>query len=50
MKQKGRKSTTEHVDVVIEEVEKLKEVIEIMEVLYPSWLSNVIVVKKKTGK
>ena len=36
--------------VVIEEVEKLKEASAITEVLYPSWLSNTVVVKKKIGK
>ena len=49
MKQRGRKSTIKHVDVVIEEVEKLKEVSAITEVLYLSWLSYTIMVKKKTG-
>ncbi|GFZ19811.1 hypothetical protein Acr_28g0005160 [Actinidia rufa] len=44
VKQRGRRSTSEHVDVVIEEVEKLKETSEITKVLYPSWLSNTIVV------
>ncbi|XP_057463838.1 uncharacterized protein LOC130753679 [Actinidia eriantha] len=46
----GRRSAPEHVDAVIEEVEKLKEADAIVEVLYPSWLSNTVVVKKKTGK
>ncbi|GFZ19911.1 hypothetical protein Acr_28g0006160 [Actinidia rufa] len=44
VKQRGRRSTSEHVDVVIEEMEKLKETSEITKVLYPSWLSNTIVV------
>ena len=39
-----------HMDVVIEEVEKLKEASAIMEILYSSWLSNTVVVKKKTDK
>ena len=34
---------------MIEEVEKLKEASAIVEVLYPSWLSNTVVLKKKTG-
>ena len=38
-----------HVDMVKEEVEKLKEASAITEVLYPRWLSNTVVVKKKTG-
>ena len=36
-------------DAVIEEVTKLKEASAITKVLYPSWLSNTIVVKM-TGK
>ena len=35
---------------MIEEVEKLKKASAITEVLYPSWLSNTVVVKKKIGK
>ena len=50
VKQRGRISTPEHVDVVIEEVEELKEASAITKVVYPSWLSNTVVVKKKTGK
>ena len=41
---------TEHVDAVIEEVENIKEANAITKVLYPSWLSNTVVVKKKTSK
>ena len=37
-------------DAIIEEVKKLKEASAIMEVLYLSWLSNTVVVKKKTSK
>lgn len=37
----------EHVEVVIEEVDKMNEVDAIREVLYPSMLSNTVVVKKK---
>ena len=36
VKQRGRRSAPEHVDVVIEEVEKLKEASAITEVLYSS--------------
>ncbi|XP_057501720.1 uncharacterized protein LOC130785552 [Actinidia eriantha] len=50
VKQRGKRSALEHVDAVIEEVEKLREVNIIVEVIYPSWLSNTVVVKKKTGK
>ena len=50
VKQRGRRSTTEHANAMIEEVEKLKEANAIIEVLYPSWLSNTVMVKKKTSK
>ena len=36
--------------MVIEEVEQLKKANAIVEVLYLSWLSNKVVVKKKNGK
>ena len=36
--------------MVIEEIEKLKEARAITKVLYPSWMSNTIVIKKKNGK
>ena len=39
-----------HVNMVKEEVEKLKKASAITKVLYPSWLSNTVVVKKKTSK
>ena len=44
------KFAIEHVDAVIEEIEKLKEASAITEFLYPSGLYNIVVVKKKTGK
>ena len=50
VEQRGKRSATEHVDDVIKDVEKLKEASAITEVLYPSLLSNIVVVKKKTGK
>ena len=50
VKQRGRRSALKLVDAVIEEVEKLKEASAIIEVFYPSWLSNIVVVKKKTSK
>ena len=48
VKQQGRRSATEYVDIVIEKVKKLKEATVIMEVLYPSWLSTIVMVNKKT--
>ena len=48
MKQQGRKLATEYVDAMIEEVENLKEVSAIIEVLYSSCLFNTVVVKKNT--
>ena len=50
VKQRERRSATEHVDAVIEEVKKLKEASAITKVFYPSWLSNIAMVKKKTSK
>lgn len=37
-------------DVVKEEVAKLKRLEAIREVFFPKWLANTIVVKKKNGK
>ena len=39
-----------HVEVVKEEVEKLKRSGAIREVFFPEWLANTVVVKKKNGK
>ena len=50
IKQRKRRSTPEHVDVVIEEVKKLKEASAITEVLHLNWMSNIVVIKKKTSK
>ena len=50
VKQRGRRSALKLVDAVIKEVEKLKEASAIIEVFYPNWLSNIVVVKKKTSK
>ena len=50
VKQRGRRSTPEHVDTMVEEVKKLKEADTITYVFKPSWLSNTILVKKKTSK
>jgi len=49
-KQKSRRFAKHHVEVVKEEVEKLKQAGSIKEVFFPEWLSNTIVVKKKNGK
>ena len=47
VKQRERKSLVKHVDAVIEEVDNLNEADVIRD---PSWLSNMVVVKKKNGK
>jgi len=49
-KQKLRRSAKQHVEVVKQEVAKLKEVGAIKEVFFPEWLSNTMVVKKKNFK
>ena len=46
-KQKPRKYSNIHVEVVKEEVDELKEAGAIKEVFYPEWLVNTIIVKKK---
>ena len=45
-----RRPSKEHVEVVREEVAKLKQARAIKEVFYPEWLTNTVVVKKKSGK
>ena len=45
-----KESIIEHVDAVIEEVEKLEEASAVTMVFYPSLLSNTVGVKKKKGK
>ena len=40
VKHKGKRSIVEHVDTVIEEVDKLNKADAIREGLYPSWISN----------
>ena len=40
----------EHVEVVREEVTRLKQAGAIKEVFYPEWLANTVVVKKKSEK
>ena len=49
-KQKLRRSAKEHVEVVKQEVKRLKEVRAIKEVFFPEWLANTMVVKKKKWK
>ena len=49
-KQKLRRSAKEHVEVVRQEVNKLKEAGTINEVFFSEWLANTVVVKKKNGK
>ena len=49
-KQKSRRSTKKHIEVVRQEVGKLKEVRAIKEIFFPDWLVNTVVVKKKNGK
>ena len=49
-KQPPRRLLREHVDVIRDEVMKLKCAGAIKEVFYPKWLANIVVVKKKNGK
>jgi hypothetical protein len=48
--QKARRTAPQHAEAVREEVERLLKVGAVREVLYPQWLSNTVVVKKKNGK
>lgn len=48
--QKSRRSSVEHTEAIITEVEKLLSSGAIKEVQYPRWLSNIVVVKKKNVK
>ena len=48
--QKGRRISPVHQEVVCEEVDRLVKAMAIEEILYPTWLSNMVVVKKKNGK
>jgi hypothetical protein len=48
--QKGQRISPLHQEAVCEEVNRLIEAKAIKEILYPTWLSNTIVVKKKNGK
>lgn len=49
-KQKLRRLAKSHMEAVKEEVEKLKHVGAIREVVFPGWLANTVVVKKKNDK
>ncbi|XP_058185921.1 uncharacterized protein LOC131303147 [Rhododendron vialii] len=48
--QKVRRSSAAHTEAVIAEVNQLLEAGVIREVLYPTWLTNPVVVPKKNGK
>ena len=48
--QPPRRPSKEHVEAIKNEVAKLKPAGAIKEVFYPQWLTNTVVVKKKTGK
>ncbi|XP_038690528.1 uncharacterized protein LOC119989207 [Tripterygium wilfordii] len=50
VKQKRRKFAPERNLVINEEVQKLLDNGSVVEVQYPDWLANVVVVKKKNGK
>ena len=49
-KQPPRRPSQEHASAVRDEVMKLKKAGAIKEAFYPEWLTNTVVVKKKTGK
>ena len=49
-RQPPRRPSKEHAKVVRSEVAKLKQTGAIKEVFYPQWLTNTVVMKKKTGK
>ena len=49
-KQKPRRSAKEHVEVVNQEIKRLKEAGAIKEAFFLEWLANTMVVKKKNGK
>ena len=48
--QKGRRISPLHKEAVCEEVNRLIEAGAIKEILYPTWLSNTVVIKKRNGK
>ena len=49
-RQPPQRPSQEHVEAVKNEVTKLKQAGAIKEVFYPQWLTNTVLVKKKTGK
>jgi hypothetical protein len=49
-RQKLRKMPDDKVVAVKSEVQRLLDASVIREVLYPKWLANTVIVKKKTGK
>ena len=49
-KQKPRRSAREHIEAVKSEVQKLKESGVIIEIYFPKWLANIVVVRKNNGK
>ena len=49
-KQPPWRPSKEHTEVVREEVTRLKQAKAINEVFYPEWLTNTVMVKKKSGK
>jgi hypothetical protein len=48
--QKARRTAPQHAEAMREEVDHLLKIGGVREVLYPQWLSNTVVVKKKNGK
>uniref|UniRef100_A0A2N9FR62 Uncharacterized protein n=1 Tax=Fagus sylvatica TaxID=28930 RepID=A0A2N9FR62_FAGSY len=50
VQQRRRKLPPERSDIIMEEVQKLLAAEAIRPVLYPTWLSNTVVVQKKNGK
>ena len=48
--QRARRTAPQHVEAMREEVERLLKIGAVREILYPQWLSNTVVVKKKNGK
>ena len=48
-KQPPRRSSKDHSDAVKDEIMKLKQAGAIMEVFYPEWWTNIVVVKKRIG-
>ena len=50
MQQKVRRAAPIHAEVVQKEVERLLQIGAIRDLLYPTWLSNTVVIKKKNEK